>query len=42
MGPYLPAAIAAGVPYLDLCDDSEYAKKAKKLHAKVGRCRLNR
>jgi hypothetical protein len=27
--PYLKAAIAAKVPYLDLCDDVEYAKRAR-------------
>lgn len=31
----LEASIAAGVPYLDVCDDTEYAKRAKRLHEKA-------
>lgn len=31
----LEAAIAAGVPYLDVCDDTEYSKTAKSLHSKA-------
>ena len=29
----MDAAIAAGVPYLDVCDDAEYARSAKSRHA---------
>ena len=31
----LEASIAAGVPYLDVCDDTEYSQRAKKLHSKA-------
>ena len=31
----LEAAIAAGVPYLDVCDDTAYSQRAKQLHAKA-------
>ncbi|KAL4424432.1 hypothetical protein ABPG77_006370 [Micractinium sp. CCAP 211/92] len=31
----LEAAIAAGVPYMDVCDDTEYSQRAKELHAKA-------
>jgi saccharopine dehydrogenase-like NADP-dependent oxidoreductase len=31
----LEAAIAAGIPYLDVCDDTEYSKAAKSLHSKA-------
>jgi len=31
----LEACIAAGVPYLDVCDDTAYSKRAKQLHAKA-------
>jgi saccharopine dehydrogenase-like NADP-dependent oxidoreductase len=31
----LEAAIAAGVPYLDVCDDTSYAQRAKALHSKA-------
>ncbi|PSC75317.1 saccharopine dehydrogenase [Micractinium conductrix] len=31
----LEACIAAGVPYLDVCDDTEYSQRAKQLHAKA-------
>ena len=31
----LEAAIAAGVPYMDVCDDTEYSQRAKKLHSKA-------
>lgn len=31
----LEAAIATGVPYLDVCDDTEYSKTAKSLHSKA-------
>ena len=36
----LEAAIAEGVPYLDVCDDLEYSQRAKSLHSKaqVGLC----
>lgn len=31
----LEAAIAAGVPYVDVCDDTEYSQRAKALHDKA-------
>lgn len=31
----LEAAIACGVPYLDVCDDTEYAQRGKAQHAKA-------
>ena len=31
----LEAAIAGGVPYLDVCDDTAYSQRAKRLHAKA-------
>ena len=31
----LEAAIAAGVPYMDICDDSGYSQRAKALHARA-------
>jgi hypothetical protein len=31
----LEAAIAAGVPYLDVCDDTDYSQRAKALSAKA-------
>jgi len=31
----LEAAISAGVPYLDVCDDTEYALRAKSFHQKA-------
>lgn len=31
----LEAAIAAGVPYMDICDDTAYSQRAKALHAKA-------
>lgn len=31
----LEAAIAAGVPYMDVCDDTEYSQRAKELHTKA-------
>lgn len=31
----LEAAIASGVPYLDVCDDTSYSLRAKKLHDKA-------
>ena len=31
----LEACIAAGVPYLDVCDDTEYSQRAKALHTKA-------
>ncbi len=31
----LEAAIAVGVPYLDVCDDTRYSQRAKKLHEKA-------
>ncbi len=30
----LEACIAAGVPYMDVCDDADYAQRAKRLHQK--------
>lgn len=30
----LEACIAAGVPYMDVCDDADYSQRAKKLHQK--------
>lgn len=31
----LEAAIAAGVPYMDVCDDADYSQRAKALHSKA-------
>ena len=31
----LEACIASGVPYLDICDDTEYSQRAKLLHSKA-------
>jgi saccharopine dehydrogenase-like NADP-dependent oxidoreductase len=31
----LEAAIAAGVPYMDVCDDTDYSQRAKALHGKA-------
>lgn len=31
----LEAAIAAGVPYMDICDDTQYSQRAKTLHARA-------
>lgn len=28
----LEAAVAAGVPYMDVCDDMDYSQRAKRLH----------
>ena len=30
----LEACIAAGVPYMDVCDDADYSQRAKGLHQK--------
>ncbi|EFN59312.1 hypothetical protein CHLNCDRAFT_137680 [Chlorella variabilis] len=31
----LEVAIAAGVPYMDVCDDTDYSQRAKQLHSKA-------
>lgn len=31
----LEACIAAGVPYMDICDDADYSQRAKALHSKA-------
>lgn len=36
----LEACIAAGVPYMDVCDDADYTQRAKRLHRKCAGSQL--